>query len=514
MESDFTFKSLISLRNEDPIFTLLKKDSKCLELYIAFLHKTYDFYDRKEIRDEDFMGYLRKFLKDERLAMEANGIEGLAPDNAYRQMLAYKLIAGKVDLSKEGNPSYIVVTGVYKDVVRLIEECTGNVVIGGMRHIEDSINLMLNSVGLISGDKERRLKYLKDEKKKLEAEISEIEKTGHVRALTKDEIRASVHNVDRNIGSFGLILSRGTSRCKDERGMLWDNIKQRIQSDERVTNGEAAVKQFDALLQLDASSNSRALQDAYLLLSNARYKEKMNYIVDTMYRNKDAVDIMREDRIDLRARYKQILGYLMDCTEEINLGFLAVDAFFRSREIHQNRLLYEKSDALLLACKEYGMENSFRYKKFTYKVRKLSVMSPCKRVATPLKQKVKVVNKEHTVSVPESATPVFRDINMVGIPEKFRKLLDRHDGVFSLKDYVKEEGTYFGMYEFIVVKNIMSRYMAKDVTYGCLHCLPEYFKIVDFAPDVGFYKEHEVLSTNFQFNEEGYRLWKKNKFKI
>ena len=512
MRSDFSFKSLNLWKTSDDVVTLFKKDR--LELYIAFLYKTFDIQDRKEVRHEDFLAYLRKFLKDELLNMQANGIEGLTYENAYSAMMEYKLITTKVDLSKEDLPKYDIVTNVYKDVVRFIEERTGNTVIGGVRHIEESINVMMDNAGLISGDKERRLKYLEEEKKKLEKEIKEIHKTGHVRALHKEEIRSCVHNIDRDISMFGTILNRGAMRCKEERDASWASIRNRINSKERVTSGEAAVHQFDTMLQLNSDVTAVALQDATRLLSNPKYKEKMRYIVNTMYANKDAVEVMKEDGIDLKARYKQISRYLRDCSEQINLGFLTLDAFIRSREIQQNRLLYKKADDLLLACKEYGMNHSLRLKTFSYRYRKLLVVSPKRRIVKELKRKVKIVNKKRETVVPDKEVHVFRDLAMADIPKKFRRLLDNHNGVFTLKDYVKEEKTYFGMYEFIAVKNIMTRYMGEPMFKSSEEEGLVYFNVTDFVPNKGSYKEHEVMALNYEFTEEAYNLWKKDEFRI
>ena len=513
MRSDFSFSSLVALRNEDKIFTLLKKD-KYFELFIAFIYKTYNIQDRKEIIHEDLLGYLRKFLKDEFLNMQANGIENLTYDNAYRQMIEYNLLTTKVDLSKIDNPKYDIVTNTYKDVVRLIEERTGNVVVGGVRHIEDTVNIMMDNVGLISGDTERRLKYLEEEQKKIKKEIEEIKKTGTVRALTKEELRANIHNIDRNISSFGTILFRGAMRCKDEQDAVWASVQQRIRSEERVTNGEAAVKLFDVMLAFNNSTTASTLKDAMMLLSNSRYKANMNYIVDTVHGNPDAIEIMNEDGIDLKARYKQISRYLRECSEQVNSGFLRLDAFIRSREIQQNRLLYKKADELLLACKEYGMKHSLKKNNFSYTYRKLFVVSPDRRYAKELKQKVKIVNKERDVAPAEKQVAVFRDLSMANIEKKFRELLDEHCGVFTLKEYVEGKGTSFGMYEFIAVKNIMTRYMGQEMFRTSEEEGTRLFRITDFAPDTGSFKTHKVMSLNFSFNEGAYHLWKKDGFKI
>ena len=513
MRSDFSFKSLIVLWNDDSIFSLLKRD-KYVQLYIAFLYKTFDIRDRKEVRNEDFMVYLRKFLKDELLNMQSVGIEGMSPENAYSQMVKYKLIESKAVSTKEGNIKYDVVTNSYKDVVRLIEERTGNTVVGGARRIEDSVNLMLDNVGLISGDIEHRLKYLKEERKKIEKEIAEIEKSGKVRALSKDEIRDNVINIDRNIGEFSNILIKGAMRCKEEQDALNDSFRQRIQAQERVTNGEIASKYFDNLLEMKNSPTAVALKNAVDLMSNTRYKEKMNYIINTMYANKDAVEVMRKEGIDLRKRYKQILRYFQDCSNQIGLTFRSIDMFYRSREVKQNRLLYKKSDELLLACQQYGFKHPTKVKRFLYRVQKLSIICPFKRVARVLKQKTKIVNKERIVSVPDVEQKAFRNIAMANIRGKFESLLDRHKGIFTLKEYVDEEHTYFGMYEFIAVKNIMSRYMGAEMVVRCENSQKESFKITDFAPDSGVYKERMVLASNFEFNEGGYRLWKKDGFRM
>ena len=86
VQKDFTFRSLVALRKEDRIFELFNKRGQTLELFVSFLYKTFDIHDRKQVLVEDFIVFLRRFLKDEDLFIQELGLEDLSPDSLFHQM--------------------------------------------------------------------------------------------------------------------------------------------------------------------------------------------------------------------------------------------------------------------------------------------------------------------------------------------------------------------------------------------------------------------------------------------
>ena len=119
---------------------------------------------------------------------------------------------------------------------------------------------------------------------------------------------------------------------------------------------------------------------------------------------------------------------------------------------------------------------------------------------------------------------VYRDINLAEIPQKFRRLLDAHNGHFTLQQYMIEEGTFLGMFEFLAVKHVMTTYMSESSVLDAFSKGRIEFKVLDFAPDKNInerhsgnfvsYIESDVLAYNYEFNEEAYTLWLKNGLKV
>ena len=397
-------------------------------------------------------------------------------------------------------------------MTRFIEERTGQVWVGGKQHIGESMKRMMDNAALISGDKERRLQYLKEEINKLQAEVDEINTTGKVRVLSKEDIRVIVHNIDRDFSSYGTILYRGAMKFKDERDAVTGFIKQRIANNERVTTGEMVSGYSDTINNFFKSGIADTLQDAIRLLNNRRCTEQMDFIVETMCKNKDALEVMQEDNINLITRRKQTARYINDCMGQVNKIVGSIAAFMTANEVKQYRLLYEKANLLLAACHTYGTNHSMRNRRFSFTTVGVSVVSPARKEVREPQKKLPVVNRVKETKPVIVQDTVFRNLADLNLPEKFRKLLDAHNGIFTLSDYMNDEGTVFGMYEFLAVKNIMSRYVnQKDAlaTGNAKVCT-----VTDFVPLDGSYKEERVLSSDFMFNETGYVLWKKNSYKI
>ena len=61
MKSVFDFHSLVQLRQEDKLFSLLNK-GKLFELFIAFLYEVYDKKENKELQQSVFIGLFTNFL--------------------------------------------------------------------------------------------------------------------------------------------------------------------------------------------------------------------------------------------------------------------------------------------------------------------------------------------------------------------------------------------------------------------------------------------------------------------
>ena len=516
MKTSFDFISLVALRKEDRIFSLMKKDAR-LEFFIAFLYEAFESKNRKQILYDDFMVMLRNFIKEETLNLQTNGIENFNYENAYNSMLEYKLITTKIDWAKNASNKYVVTTTLYGDVIHFLEERAGNITIGGVKQIETALSTIGDAVALMVGDVEIRKKHLKEKIAVLQKELNSITKDGKVRNVTKEEKRSYLHVIDREIAGFGEILNRGALRLKNDNDLVWKDIRDRINSNEQVKIGEAAYLQFEAIDKFYNSDTAKGFNNAVNLLANEHYKTKLNSYINYLYKNEEIKEIMVEDGIDIKLRNKQILKYYRNCSEEVNKAFLKLNAFIQSNEIKHNQELSKKATELLAACVDYGKNNLMRNRVFPYYSNTLSVVSPDKRYLQDIKSKQKLINKTVEGVVPEKIEPtVFRDISLADIPNKFKKLLDKYDGEFDLEKYMTDEGTFLGMYEFITVMNIMNRYMPKDIILACIDKGSKLFKVVDFAPldKTKQFTEQNIFATNFIFNKEAYEVWKQDSFKM
>ena len=517
MRNDFSLRSLLLLRQEDDFFKLLKKE-KTFEVLVAFLYEVFDKRNEKAIKEDLFYTYWKRYLERESGTLIESGLQDISTDNMYRMIWSSKLITRKFEDDKVGGQVVVIVTNVYKDIVRLLEERTGNGVIGGAHYIEDDIRIMLDDAGMVSGDAKRYLKKLKEQRKEIDAKIKEIEKTGKMKSVSDDELRNIIHTTDRRLNSFGALLSRGTVQYKEQHEEIWNEIRDIVNPKEKMTKGEVAYKQLTALDELYHSDTAKAFNDMIQLFLNPEYARYIKQIVDTYYNNKASLRIMRNEGIDLRGRLRQCLEDSRQYSNQITLSFKNLESYLRSTNTERNRLLYSKSDDLLAACKLYGNEHSLKRHVFTYKNWMPKLVTPAKLVLGDLRERKNLIRKvpEQDIQVNTKEPRImYRDIGMAGIQEKFRRLLDRHNGVFTLKDYVDEENTYFGMYEFLTVKKIISRYMDEKDIMQWQEEGNKYFVLKDYVSmqdDV--VKEEGVFALNFMFNEKGYEEWKKDNFAI
>lgn len=512
MRNNFSLRSLLMLRQEDELFGLLKRE-KSLEVFVAFLYEVYDKKNRSHLVEATFLTYLRNYLDKESGLLIEIGMGDLNADEAFRRMNSFNLVTTKLENETGEGTVWIVTTNLYKDLVRLLEERSGNGIIGGRHHIGDDIEALLNDASIISGDSKRYLRVLEARYKEIGDKISEIKKTGKMQELSKDEIRAFVHTADRRLNGFGAILSRGTEQFKEESSERWKSIRAKISTEEKLSGGAVISMHSRSIIDLKNSDTAKAFNDAVFLFVNADYGAKLDQVITSFYKNKDAVAIMHEDGINLRARLAQTKNDIYEYQNQISLTFRNMYAYQRSSNIERNRQLYKKSVELLTACALYGKEHSLKRNIFPFQFWKPVIVSPMKAVLQMPKPKLALIQKPISLLPVKEEEPKldYRDISVVNIPQKFRRMLDAHNGKFTLKEYVEEEHTSFGMFEFLVVKKIMAKYC----TVGW-DMQREYFKITDYAPlhmDVP-YTEEQVLALNFTFDEKGYELWKKDKFKI
>ena len=527
MKNGFDFRSLLRIRQEDKLFSLLRKD-KYFEFFIAFLYEAYDDNENKELEQDVFMTLFNQFcFKCSDILLE-EGIEFPTAENALRLMMSdgYGLVTRRILWDKQGEESgyRLVLTEVYADVIRLLEDRGQYTSIGSNLEIRDTITAVRDAADRISGDVEKQKEALRIKIASLEKELQELETTGKAKPVSSQEVREQVYYIKRCVNNITTTLSRGTSYFKDECSSYWNGIAKdlSVTSDKKQTGGSVALQVLSGLNAFLKSNAVRSYENALELLVNPEEQQALNDSFECISKNAEVRKVMREDDIDIKKILRRVARDSADCYHIIHKEFARLNAYMRSGEVERNRLLYKKAEEILLFWKENGDKVPIRRYLFKIPGTRPTVMSPARVSWRMPKAKLKLI-QESTVSSltkkPVQSEDMFtgyRDIRVAGIPEKFRRLLDTHNGRFSALDYVKEEGTSFGMYEFLMVRFIMVRYMGQDMVISCLQKPKEVFKVIDLVPKdstVGI-KEIMVSAHNYEFDEEAYAKWKKDKFSL
>ena len=526
MKSVFDFHSLVQLRQEDKLFSLLNK-GKLFELFIAFLYEVYDKKENKELQQSVFISLFTNFCSRNADVFLAEGIEVPSADNALRLMMSdgYGLIARRIlwDGNEEEADYWLIPTETYVDAVHLLEERGQYSSIGSNLEIRDTILAVRNAADVISGDVEKQKESLRKKIADMQKELAVLEKTGETKPLSVEEVREQVYYIRRCVKNITTTLSRGTSYFKDECSSYWEGMAKSLSNTDNVekdTNGSVALKVLQGLSDFLKSNAVKSYEGALELLISPTEQQDMADSFDTIVKNPEVRKIMREDDIDMRKILRKVVRDSSECYDIIHKEISRLNAYMRSGEVERNRLLYKKADEILLFWKENKNKVPIRRYLFTVPGVVPRVMSPARLAEKMPKAKLALIHQpigsSLTVEKKEKSVSSYRDIRVVDIPGKFRRLLDKHKGRFTLLDYVKEEGTSFGVYEFLVIRFIMVRYMGKDMVLKNLSLPKESFTITDFAPkDKNLDFKEVILSAHgFEFDEEAYNKWKKDKFKI
>lgn len=527
MKNGFYFRTLLRLREEDKFFRLLKKD-KLFEFFIAFLHEVYDEKENKELPEEVFLGLLERFIRKESGVLAENGIEDLKVDNALNLMMSDgygPLVTRHIfwEASNKGKEaSYtLVTTDTYVDAVRLIEERGQFSTIGTNLEIKDTIETVRNIADVISGDVEKQKENLRAKINSLQKELDELEKTGVAKPLSTEEVRQQVFYLRKRVGNITTLLSRGTASFKDECGSYWDNIAKGIEEDDSLSGGAVATKVLNGLNEFLHSEVVKSYEGALELLISQEEQYMLNDCFKRIEKNPEVRKILWEEDINTDVILRKVIRDSKACYQIIHKELSRLNAYMRSGDVERNRLLYKKADEVLLWWKENGKKLPIRYNLFEIPKRVVNIVSPARVKLEYKKPKPKLINTNKITEVMDKKTTSglatsYRDIRVADISNKFRRLLDKHNGCFTLVDYVKEEGTSLGLYEFLVVRFIMTRYMGTEMVQNSMKALPDTFSVTDYAPKrEGLdFNESEISAHSFYFNEEAYERWMKNSFRI
>lgn len=514
----FTLRSLLLLRQEDSFFSLLKKD-KLLDVYLSFLYEAYDEKENRLLSQDVFIGMLGRFLAREADVLAEAGLSDITAEHAFYAMLpdGYGLIERIWDTSDKEYSFMVATTEVYADIVRLIEERAKYTTSGSSLEIQDTIDAVKRVADAISGDVEKQKEALREKIASLRQELDTLEKTGKAKPLSPEEIRQQVSYVRKRIGNITTFLSRGTASFKEERDAYWDEMSKQATGAERVTAGSVAVKVLTGLDDFRKSDVVRSYESALELLVNPEEQRLLTDSFSRIMKNPDARKALRDEDTNMTALLRKVARDSRACYEIMRDQITKLNSYFRSGEAEKNRLLFRKADEILLLVREHSGKIPVRRYLFTFRDWKMSAVSYRKLYPQLPKEKPKLVAQPVAQALRDvsTATPAnWRDIRSVGIPEKFRRLLDAHGGTFTLQDYVTGEGTDFGLYEFLTVRFIMVRYMGLPMVAKAMAKPVERFTVTDLAPKDAGYKETEVMAHSYWFDERGYQAWEKDSFRI
>lgn len=517
--SNFKLRSLLQLRQEDNLFRLLKKD-KLLDLCIAFLHEAYDEKENRYLSQDVFTGMLGRFLVREASVLTDAGLAEAMPENVFQTMLpdGYGLVERVWDTSGKEYSFMVATTDLYADIVRLIEERMSYTASGSSLEIRDTIDAVKSVADAISGDVGKQKEALRQKIQSLQKELDALERTGQAKPLTPQEIRQQVSYARKRISNITAFLSRGTASFKEERDAYWAGMSKQAASGGQATTGSVAVKVLSGLDEFRKSDVVRSYESALELLVNPEEQRALTESFERILKNPEARKTLRDEDVNMNAVLRKVARDSKACYEIMRDQIIRLNAYFRSGEAEKNRLLYKKADEILLCVREHSDKIPVRRYLFDFTGWKLNAVS-CKKLFPQMpKEKPKLVASPLAMSVTgagAAGSPAgWRDIRSAGIPEKFRRLLDNYSGQFTLKEYVEEEGTSFGLYEFLTVRFIMVRYMGLDMVKKAMSEPPARFIVSDLAPRDSGYKETEVVAHCYWFDERSYQEWEKDGFRI
>ena len=527
MKNGFDFRSLVRIRQEDKLFSLLRRD-KYLELFIAFLYDAFDKNENKELQEEVFIGLFNSFCSNHAEMFLEEGLEPPSAENALRLMMSdsYGLVTRRIVWDSKGEEAdyCLVLTELYVDAVRLLEDRGQYTSIGSHLEMRDTITAVCDAADRISGDVEKQKETLRTKIASLQKELEELEVTGKPKPVSTEEVREQVYYIKRCVNNITATLSRGTSYFKEECSSYWNGITKDLStsSEKKETGGTVALQVLSGLNSFLKSNAVRSYESALELLVNPEEQQTLNDSFERISNNPEVRKVMWEDDIDIKKVLRRIARDSADCYHIIHKELARLNAYMRSGEVERNRLLYRKADEILLFWKENGNKVPIRRYLFQIPGTRPRIISPARFAWKMPKAKLKLIQDNTALSLirkpirDKNSFAGYRDIRLAGIPEKFRRLLDKHNGRFSLSNYVQEEGTSFGIFEFLSVRFIMVRYMGKDMVQSCLQKPKQNFKVVDLVPRDGTSKVKEIVISahEYNFDEEAYAKWKKDKFKM